>query len=63
MLKEKHAAYDRHKTRGLPRPGTALWHGLVSCGAGGPTMVVQYTGGTRSICHDLRQPYRTPGGQ
>jgi hypothetical protein len=23
-------------------------------------MVVQEKGGTRSLCHDLRQPYRTP---
>src|SRR5712692_2733993 len=59
-LQDNHAEYDRNKTRGIPRPGTALWHGLVSCGACGHTMVVQSKGGTRSICHDLRQQYRTP---
>jgi len=41
MLKDHHAEYDRHKTRGIPRPGKALLHGLVSCGACGHTMVVQ----------------------
>ena len=60
MLKDHHAEYDRNKTRGIPRPGKALLHGLVSCGACGHKMVVQYKGGTRYLCHDLRQPYRTP---
>jgi len=60
MRKDNHAEYDRNNTRGLPRPGKALWHGLVYCGACGHTMVVQYKGGTRSICNDLRQQYRTP---
>lgn len=39
MRKDHHAAYDRNTTRGIPRPGTALWHGLVSCGACGHKMV------------------------
>jgi Recombinase zinc beta ribbon domain len=60
MLKDNHAEYDRNKTRGLPRPGKALFHGLVYCGACGHKMVGQYKGGPRSICNDLRQPYRTP---
>src|SRR6266700_4780102 len=60
MLRDNYAEYDRNKTRGLPRPGTALLHGLVSCGECGHKMVVQYKGGTRSICHYLRQQYRTP---
>ena len=40
MRTDHHAAEDRNNTRGLPRPGTALVHGLVSCGACGPKMVV-----------------------
>ena len=60
MLKDNHAEYARNNTRGLPRPGQALLHGLVYCGACGHTMVVQYTGGTRSICNYLRPQYRTP---
>jgi DNA invertase Pin-like site-specific DNA recombinase len=41
MLTDHHAEDDRHTTRGIPRPGNALVHGLVSCGACGHTMVVQ----------------------
>src|SRR3546814_560224 len=32
MLKENYAEYDRNKTRGVPRPGAALLHGIVYCG-------------------------------
>jgi hypothetical protein len=39
--KDHHAEYDRNNTRGIPRPGKALWHGLVYCGACGHKMVVQ----------------------
>jgi hypothetical protein len=63
MRKDQHAAYDRNKTRGSPRPGNALWPGLVSCGACGPKRVVQEKGGTRDRCHSRRPPYRTPGCQ
>jgi Recombinase len=44
MLKDNHAESDRNKTRGLPRPGKALLHGLVYCGECGHKMVVQYKG-------------------
>jgi DNA invertase Pin-like site-specific DNA recombinase len=60
MLKDNHAEYDRNHTRGIPRPGKALLHGLVYCGECGHKMVVQYKGGTRDICNYLRQQYRTP---
>src|SRR5262250_343423 len=60
MLKDNYAEYDRNKTRGIPRPGKALLHGLVYCGECGHKMVVQYKGGTRYICNYLRQQYRTP---
>src|SRR5919109_2309523 len=60
MLKDHHAEYDRNKTRGIPRPGKALLHGLVYCGECGHKRVVQYKGGTRYICNYLRQQYRTP---
>src|SRR2546426_5931509 len=60
MLKDNHAEYARNTARGIPRPGQALLHGLVYCGACGHTLVVQYTGGTRYICNYLRQQYRTP---
>ena len=60
MLHDNHAAYDRKKTRGIPRPGKALLHGLVYCGACGHKMVVQYKGGTEYLCNYLRQQYRVP---
>ena len=60
MLHDNHAEYDRKKTRGIPRPGKALLHGLVYCGACGHKMVVQYKGGTESLCNYLRQQYRVP---
>jgi len=60
MLKDNYAEYDRNKTRGLPRPGAALLHGLVYCGACGHKMVVQYKQGTRYLCNYLRQQYHVP---
>lgn len=60
MLKENYAEYDRNRTRGVPRPGKALLHGLVYCGACGHKMVVQYKTGTRYLCNYLRQQYGVP---
>ena len=60
ILHDNHAEYDRKKTRGIPRPGKALLHGLLYCGACGHKMVVQYKGGTESLCNYLRQQYRVP---
>ncbi len=55
MLGDNHAEYDNNKTRGVPRSGSALLHGLVCCGECGHKLVVQYKGGTRYICNQLRQ--------
>jgi DNA invertase Pin-like site-specific DNA recombinase len=60
MLADNYAEYDRNKTRGVPRPGKALLHGLVYCGDCGHKMVVQYKGGTRYLCNYLRQQYGVP---
>jgi len=60
MLTDNYAAYDRNKTRGVPRSGKALLHGLVACGACGHKMVVQYKTGTRYLCNALRQQYGVP---
>jgi DNA invertase Pin-like site-specific DNA recombinase len=60
MLKDNYADYDRNKTRGIPRPGAALLHGLGYCGECGHKMVVQYQKGTRYLCNYLRQQYRVP---
>jgi hypothetical protein len=60
MLQDNYAEYDRNKTRGIPRPGAALLHGLVYCGACGHKRVVQYKAGTRYLCNYLRQQYHVP---
>jgi DNA invertase Pin-like site-specific DNA recombinase len=60
MLKDNYAQYDRNKSRGIPRPGSALIHGLVYCGECGHQMVVQYKAGTRYICNFLHQQHGSP---
>ena len=60
MLADNYAEYDRNKSRGVPRPGAAMLHGLVYCGECGHKMVVQYKGGTRYICNYLRQQHGVP---
>jgi DNA invertase Pin-like site-specific DNA recombinase len=60
MLKDNYAEYDRNQSRGIPRPGKALLHGIIHCGACGHKMVVQYKGGTRYICNHLRQQNGSP---
>ena len=60
MIRDNHSDYDRNQTRGVPRAGKALLHGIVYCGECGHKMVVQYKGGTRSICNFLRQQHRCP---
>ncbi len=57
MLRDNHAEYDRNKTRGIPRPGKALLHGIVYCGECGHRMVVQYKNSTRYLCNYLRRQY------
>jgi len=60
MLQDNYAEYDRNKSRGVPRPGAALLHGIVYCGECGHKMVVQYKGGTRYLCNYLHQQYHVP---
>ena len=59
-LADNYAAYDRNKSRGVPRDGAALLHGMVYCGECGHKMVVQYKHGTRYLCNYLRQQYHVP---
>jgi DNA invertase Pin-like site-specific DNA recombinase len=60
MICDNHSEYERNKTRGIPRPGKALLHGLVYCGECGHKMVVQYKGGTQYLCNSLRQQSQVP---
>ena len=50
MLKDNFAEYERSRSRGVPRDGKALLHGLLYCGECGHKMVVQYKRTTRYIC-------------
>jgi DNA invertase Pin-like site-specific DNA recombinase len=60
LLKDNYAEYSRNKTRGIPRSGAALLHGLVYCGECGHKMCVQYKEHNRYICNHLRQQYQVP---
>lgn len=60
MLQDNLAEYDRNKTRGVPREGKALLHGIVYCGECGHKMCVQYKGGTQYLCNHLRQQTGAP---
>jgi DNA invertase Pin-like site-specific DNA recombinase len=60
MLQGNCSEYDRNKSRGVPRPGKALLHGIVHCGECGHQMVVQYKPKTYYICNFLRQQYQVP---
>lgn len=60
MLRDNYSEYSRNKTRGVPREGKALLHGIMYCGECGHKMCVQYKGGTRSICNHLKQQTAAP---
>ena len=60
MISDNYSAYDRNQSRGVPRPGEALLHGIVYCGECGHKMVVQYKRKTCYICNYLRQQYQVP---
>jgi DNA invertase Pin-like site-specific DNA recombinase len=60
MLRDNHAEYDRNKTRGVPRDGQALLHGIVYCGECGHKLCVQYKGGSQYLCNHLRQQHGEP---
>jgi DNA invertase Pin-like site-specific DNA recombinase len=60
MLQDNYAEYDRKQSRGIPRPGIALLHGMVYCGECGHKLVVQYKGSPCYMCNYLRQQYGVP---
>lgn len=60
MLRDNYSEYSRNKTRGVPREGKALLHGIMYCGECGHKMCVQYKGGTRYICNHLKQQTAAP---
>jgi DNA invertase Pin-like site-specific DNA recombinase len=60
MLQDNYSEYDRNRTRGIPRPGKALLHGIVYCGECGHKLVVQYKGGAHYLCNYLRGQHQVP---
>jgi len=61
MLRDNYSEYKNKLTRGVPRAGRALLHGLVFCGACGHKMVVRYKReGSRYLCNYLRKHCQLP---
>jgi DNA invertase Pin-like site-specific DNA recombinase len=60
MLRDNRAEYLRIKSRGIPRDGAALLHGIAWCGECGHKMVVRYKGGSQYVCNHLRQQHDVP---
>src|SRR5947209_1392092 len=56
MLRDNHSEYEDKLSRGVPRAGKALLHGLVYCGECGHKMVVAYKEKrVRYVCNHLRR--------
>lgn len=60
MLRDNRAEYLHNKTRGIPRDGAALLHGIAWCGECGHKMAVRYKGGSQYVCNHLRQQHNAP---
>ena len=60
MLRDNRAEYLHNKTRGIPRDGAALLHGIAWCGECGHKMAVRYKGGSQYVCNHLRQEHGEP---
>ncbi|MHB9081937.1 MAG: recombinase family protein [Pirellulaceae bacterium] len=60
MLHDNYSEYARNKTRGIPREGKALLHGIMYCGECGHKMCVQYKDGTQYLCNHLKQQTGAP---
>jgi DNA invertase Pin-like site-specific DNA recombinase len=57
MLRDNYAEYERAKSRGVPRDGQALLHGVVYCGECGHKLCVRYKGTVHYRCNYLKQQY------
>jgi DNA invertase Pin-like site-specific DNA recombinase len=54
MLRDNRAEYQHIKSRGIPRDGAALLHGITYCGECGHKMAVRYKGGSQYVCNQLK---------
>ena len=57
MLHDNRAEYVKQKSRGVPRDGAALLHGITWCGECGHKMVVRYKGGSQYVCNHLHMQH------
>jgi Recombinase zinc beta ribbon domain len=53
-IRDNRAEYMRIKTRGVPRDGDLLLHGIAWCARCGHKMYVRYKGGGEYVCNHLR---------
>src|SRR6185437_2793496 len=58
--RDNHNEYQRNQTRGVPRRGQALLHGMTYCGECGHKMVVQYKSRPTYICNHIRHQHGEP---
>ena len=54
LIRDNRAEYMRIKTRGAPRNGELLLHGIAWCARCGHKMFVRYKGGGQYVCNHLR---------
>jgi DNA invertase Pin-like site-specific DNA recombinase len=63
VVRDNRAEYMRNKTRGAPRDGDLLLHGIVWCARCGHKMYVRYKGGGEYVCNHLRSHEGLPACQ
>ena len=59
-IRDNRAEYMRTKTRGAPRDGDLLLHGIAWCARCGHKMYVRYKGGGAYVCNHLRSTEGLP---
>jgi DNA invertase Pin-like site-specific DNA recombinase len=60
ILTDNRAEYMQNKTRGAPRDGELLLHGIVWCARCGHKMLVRYKGGGAYVCNHLHVQHGLP---
>ena len=63
IIRDNRAEYMRAKTRGTPRDGDLLLHGIAWCARCGHKMYVRYKGGGEYVCNHLRTHEGLPACQ
>ena len=63
IITDNRAEYMRTKTRGAPRDGDLLLHGIAWCARCGHKMYVRYKGGGQYVCNHLRSHAGLPACQ